>query len=101
MPLWQRLIIVGVVILVTLVVARLIDRWIARRAERSADAITRYRVLRRTVGAAIIFVGVLSALLAIPQVRTVAGGLLASSAVSASSSALRRNARSEISSPAS
>jgi small-conductance mechanosensitive channel len=81
MPLWQRLIIVGVVIFATLVVARLIDRWIARRAERSADAITRYRVLRRTVGAAIIFVGVLAALLAIPQVRTVAGGLLASSAV--------------------
>src|SRR5204862_3707912 len=38
-------------------------------------------VLRRSVGATIVFVGILSALLVIPQVRAVAGGLLASSAV--------------------
>jgi len=38
-------------------------------------------VLRRTLMAAIVFVGILSALLVIPQVRTVAGGVLASSAV--------------------
>ena len=81
MPLWQRLIIVAVVLLVTFVVARMIDRRIARRAERSPDAMTRYRVLRRTVSASVVFVGVLLALLAIPQVRAVAGGLLASSAV--------------------
>src|SRR5438045_1491382 len=43
--------------------------------------LTRYRVLRRTVVATIAFVGILSALLVIPQVRAVAGGLLASSAV--------------------
>src|SRR6266498_6106671 len=80
MPLWQRLVIVGVVMLVTLVVARLTDRRIARR-HLPPEAITRYRVLRRTVTTAIIFVGLLSALLVIPQVRAVAGGLLASSAV--------------------
>jgi small-conductance mechanosensitive channel len=80
MPLWQRLIIVGVVLLVTTAVARVIDRRIARR-ELPPEAITRYRVLRRSVTTAIFFVGLLSALLVIPQVRAVAGGLLASSAV--------------------
>ena len=80
MPLWQRLIIVGVVVLVTTAVARLIDRRIARR-ELPPEAITRYRVLRRSITTAIFFVGLLSALLVIPQVRAVAGGLLASSAV--------------------
>ena len=80
MPLWQRLIIVAVVLLVSTVVARLIDRRIARR-ELPPEAITRYRVLRRSVTTAIFFVGLLSALLVIPQVRAVAGGLLASSAV--------------------
>jgi small conductance mechanosensitive channel len=80
MPLWQRLVIVGVVMLVTIVAARLIDRRIARR-DLPPEAITRYRVLRRSITTAIVFVGLLSALLVIPQVRAVAGGLLASSAV--------------------
>jgi small-conductance mechanosensitive channel len=80
MPLWHRLIVVGVVLLVTIVVARMIDRRIARR-ELSREAMTRYRVLRRSVTTAIMVVGILSALLVIPQVRAVAGGLLASSAV--------------------
>src|SRR2546426_7971000 len=80
MRLWQRLIIVGVVVLGTTVVARLIDRRIARR-DLPPEAITRYRVVRRSVTTTIMFVGLLSALLVIPQVRAVAGGLLASSAV--------------------
>jgi small conductance mechanosensitive channel len=75
-----RLVVVAVVMLVTIVVARLIDRRIARR-DLPPGAITRYRVLRRSVTATIIFVGLLSALLVIPAVRAVAGGLLASSAV--------------------
>jgi small conductance mechanosensitive channel len=78
--LWRRLIIVAVVLVVTTIVARLIDRRIAGR-DLPPEAITRYRVLRRSVTTAIMFVGVLSALLVIPQVRAVAGGLLASSAV--------------------
>lgn len=77
---WQRLIVVGVVLLVTTVVARLIDRRIARR-ELAPEAITRYRVVRRSITTTIMFVGLLSALLVVPQVRAVAGGLLASSAV--------------------
>src|ERR671930_848285 len=80
MPLWQRLTVLGVVMLVTVVFARLIDRRIARR-QLAPEAITRYRVVRRSVTTGIVFVGLLSALLVIPQVRAVAGGLLASSAV--------------------
>jgi small-conductance mechanosensitive channel len=80
MPLWHRLVVFGVVLLVTAVVARLIDARIARRELDPAQK-TRYRVLRRTVATAVVLVGLLSALLVIPQVRAVAGGLLASSAV--------------------
>src|SRR5437868_7130466 len=80
MPLWHRLIVFGVVLLITLVIARLIDRRIARR-QLTPEAMTRYRILRRSVTATIVAVGVLSALLVIPQVRAVAGGLLASTAV--------------------
>jgi small conductance mechanosensitive channel len=77
---WRRLIIVAVVLLVTAVVARVVDRRIARH-ELRPETMTRYRVLRRGITATIFFVGTLSALLVIPQVRAVAGGLLASSAV--------------------
>jgi small conductance mechanosensitive channel len=80
MPFWHRLIVVGVVMFVTIVVARVIDRRIARR-DLPPEAMTRYRVVRRSVTTAIIFIGLLTALLVIPQVRAVAGGLLASSAV--------------------
>src|ERR687887_833986 len=80
MPFWHRAIVLGAVLLLTLVVARLVDRRLARR-ELPAAAVTRYRVLRRSILTMIVFVGVLSALLVIPQVRAVAGGILASSAV--------------------
>ena len=77
---WQRLLVIGIVLVATFVAARLIDRRIMG-ADRSPEAMTRYRVLRRTIRAGILTVGVLSALLVIPQVRAVAGALLASSAV--------------------
>jgi small conductance mechanosensitive channel len=77
---WHRLIVVVVVLLATVIVARLIDHRIAKR-DLPPEAMTRYRILRRSVTIAIFFVGLLSALLVIPQVRAVAGGLLASSAV--------------------
>ncbi len=80
MPWWHRLAVLGGVLLATLVVARLVDRRMARR-DLPAAAVTRYRILRRSVITAIIFVGLLSALLVIPQVRAVAAGILASSAV--------------------
>ncbi len=77
---WQRLLVIGVVIVATFVAVRLIDRRIMG-TNQSPEAMTRYRVLRRTISAMIVTIGVLSALLVIPQVRAVAGGLLASSAV--------------------
>src|SRR5437763_12952186 len=80
MPSWQRLAIVAAVLVLTAIVARLIDRRMAKR-ELAPEGATRYRVLRRSVTVAVFFVGILSALLVIPQVRAVAGGLLASSAV--------------------
>lgn len=81
MPYWQRFAILGGVLLLTAVVARLIDRRIARRGGLRAEAATRYRVLRRSIVSAVAVIGVLSALLVIPEVRAVAGGILASSAV--------------------
>ena len=77
---WQRLLVIGIVVVATLVAARLIDRRILGGG-RSPEAMTRYRVLRRTISAGIVTIGLLSALLVIPQVRAVAGGLLASGAI--------------------
>ena len=77
---WERVAVVAVVLAVTLVVARLVDRRLARR-QLAPEVMTRYRVLRRGVVTAIVFVGVLSALLTIEPVRAIAGGLLLSSAV--------------------
>ena len=77
---WQRVVIAAVVIAAALVVAKAVDLVIGRR-NLPPEAITRYRVLRRSIVTAIVFVGILSALLVIPQVRAIAGGVLASSAV--------------------
>jgi small-conductance mechanosensitive channel len=77
---WQHLLIAAIVIVAALALAKLVD-WRISRHDLAPEAITRYRVLRRTIVAAIVFVGVLSALLVIPQVRAIAGGILASSAV--------------------
>ncbi len=80
MPFWHRIVIAVAVFLVVSLLARLVDWWLVRRP-LPPEAATRYRVLRRTISVAIIVVGLFSALLVIPQVRAVAGGLLASSAV--------------------
>ena len=77
---WERIIIAAVVIAVTLVAARVIDRRMARR-QLAPEAMTRYGVLRRSITATIVAIGILSALLVIPQVRAVAGAILASGAV--------------------
>jgi small-conductance mechanosensitive channel len=78
---WKRIAIAGAVVVIALVVARLVDRALTRRLRLPPEALTRYRVLRRSVTAVIIVLGILSALLVIPEVRAVAGGVLASSAV--------------------
>jgi small-conductance mechanosensitive channel len=77
---WVRLIIVCAVIAGAAILAKLVDMRMSRR-ELPPQSATRYRVLRRSLMGAIIFVGVLSALLIIPQVRAIAGGLLASTAI--------------------
>ena len=80
---WERAGVVAGAIVVTLVVARVVDRAIKRRLRLTPEALTRYGVLRRSLTAAIVALGILSALLVIPAVRAVAGGVLASSAVAA------------------
>jgi small-conductance mechanosensitive channel len=80
MSFWHRLIIAAAVFAAITLLARLIDMWLVRRP-LAPEAVTRYRVLRRTVTVSILVVGFFSALLVIPEVRAVAGGLLASSAV--------------------
>jgi small-conductance mechanosensitive channel len=77
---WERVLVAVLVIAVAAGTAKLVDRRISRRGLTPAAA-TRYRVLRRSIFVTICFVGVLSALLVIPQVRAVAGAILASSAV--------------------
>jgi small conductance mechanosensitive channel len=77
---WERIAIAAGVVLAAVIAARFVD---SRMARRTLDprAATRYRVLRRTVSSIIITVGILSALLTIPAVRAVAGGVLASTAI--------------------
>jgi small-conductance mechanosensitive channel len=77
---WQRVLIALGVILVASLVAKFLDWRISRRT-LAPEVATRYRVLRRAIFAGIVFVGIVSALLVVPQVRAVAGGVLASSAV--------------------
>lgn len=80
MELWERALVAAAVVVAALVAAKIIDGRIARGL-RSPESITRYRVLRRGLTSVIVTVGVFSGLLVIPQVRVIAGGLLASSAV--------------------
>jgi small-conductance mechanosensitive channel len=80
MPFLDRILVVAGVLVLTALVAQLIDHRMAKRL-LAPEAATRYRVLRRTITAIIFAFGILSALLVIPQVRAVAGGILASSAV--------------------
>ena len=80
MPFWHRIIIAAAVFVLVWVVAQLVDWWLSRRPV-PPEIETRYRVLRRAITTTIIVVGLFSALLVIPQVRAVAGALLASSAI--------------------
>ncbi len=77
---WSRLLTLAIVLLVTAIAAKLVDSRLARR-ELDPSTATRYRVLRRSLVAAIVAVGILSALLAVPPVRAVAGAVLGSAAV--------------------
>src|SRR6266508_5357017 len=80
MPFWHRLVIAGAAVLIAGAFAKIADKALGRK-ELAPEAVTRYRAVRRVVMTTIVFVGVLSALLVIPQVRAIAGGIIASSAV--------------------
>jgi len=80
MPFWHRLVIAAAVFAAVSLLARAVD-WLLARHKLPPEAMTRYRVLRRSISVAILVAGLFSALLVIPQVRAIAGGLLASSAV--------------------
>jgi small-conductance mechanosensitive channel len=80
MPFWHRAAIAAGVFLAVSVLARIVD-WRLSRRPLPPEAATRYRVLRRGVMSSILVVGLCSALLVIPQVRALAGGILASGAV--------------------
>ena len=80
MAFWERLLIALAVFAVFALIARIVD-WRLKSHPLPPEAATRYRVLRRTISVTILVVGFLSALLVLPQVKAVAGGLLASSAV--------------------
>jgi small conductance mechanosensitive channel len=80
MELWHRWLLVASIIVGATILAKIVD-WRMSRRDLPPGAITRYRVLRRSIMSAIIVVGVLSALLVVPQVRAIAAGLLASSAL--------------------
>ncbi len=78
--LWVRLGIALAGVLLAAVIAAIVDRRVARH-QLQPGTITRYRILRQSILWTIVFVGVLSALLVIPQVRALAAGILASGAV--------------------
>jgi small-conductance mechanosensitive channel len=77
---WVHVVVAAVGIALAFVAASLVDRSLARR-HLDAGTVTRYRILRQSILGAIVFIGVLSALLVFPQVRAFAAAILASSAV--------------------
>jgi small-conductance mechanosensitive channel len=79
-PFWKHIVVAAAIFVLVTLLARLID-WFLQRKPLPPEAVTRYRVFRRTVTVIILAVGLFTALLAIPEVRAVAGGLLASSAL--------------------
>jgi small-conductance mechanosensitive channel len=79
-PFWKHIVVAAVIFAAVSLFARGIDWWLQRRT-LAPEAVTRYRIFRRIVSVVILVVGLFSALLAIPEIRAVAGGLLASSAL--------------------
>ena len=80
MPWWERVAILAAVVGLAVLLAKLVDSRI-KRLHLDAAAETRYRVLRRCLVAGIIVVATLAGLMVIPQVRAVAGAVLASGAL--------------------
>ena len=79
-PFWKHIVIAAAIFVVILLFARATDWWLQRR-QLAPESATRYRIFRRMVIVVILAIGLFSALLAIPEVRAVAGALLASTAL--------------------
>ena len=62
MPFWHRIVIAAAVLIAVMLLARLVDWWLARKTV-APEIETRYRVLRRAITAVIVTVGLFSALL--------------------------------------
>jgi len=77
---WKHIVVAAVIFAAVVLFARAMDWWLRRR-ELTPESATRYRIFRRMIIVVILVVGLFSALLAIPEVRAVAGGLLASTAI--------------------
>jgi small-conductance mechanosensitive channel len=79
---WIRELAIALVVVgLALLLARIVDRSVARHLSETPATVTRYRVIRRSISVAIVFIGILSALLLIPAFQGAASGILASSAV--------------------
>jgi small-conductance mechanosensitive channel len=76
----KNLLIAAAAVVATLVLAKLLDVWLAHR-KLPPESATRYAMLRRVIVAAVVTIGVLAALLMIPEVRAFSAALLASGAV--------------------
>src|SRR3954447_18862318 len=80
MPYWERFTVLAVVVGLAVLLAKFVDSRI-RRLNLDPASETRYRVLRRSLMVGIVFVALLAGLLTIPEVRSVAGAILASGAI--------------------
>ena len=67
-------------IVATLVLAKLLDLWLSHR-KLPPEAATRWATLRKVLLATVITIGVLAALLTIPEIRAFSAAILASGAV--------------------
>jgi small-conductance mechanosensitive channel len=77
---WKSVLVAVAAIVATLVLAKLLDLWLAHR-KLPPEAATRWATLRRVLLATVITIGVLAALLTIPGIRAFSAAILASGAV--------------------
>ena len=79
-PQVKSIVIALAAIVATLVVAKLLDLWLSHR-KLPPEAATRWATLRKVLLATVVTIGVLAALLTIPEIRAFSAAILASGAV--------------------
>ena len=77
---WKSVAFALVAIAATLVLAKLLDLWLSHR-KLPPEAATRWATLRRVLIVTVVTIGVLAALLTIPEIRAFSAAILASGAV--------------------